>query len=342
MNIMNFSLENFIHSLSSYWLVAFALLSVFVLVKSADYMVEEVVYVSSSWGMSKVLIGATVVSIGTTLPEVCISVFAAFRGQSGIALGNAIGSVICDTGLVLGLACLLGKIPIDYKNINRQCWIQLLSAFMLVVICFMTRGLSSGLLPQYIGFLFIGLFLLYIYKSLRWARNRDNEEQVDSAIVHFKDKSVYNIILGLLCAFALLALSSEVLISTVSTVAKRMNVPESIIAVTCVALGTSLPELSAVISAVRKGHGDIALGNVIGADILNILLVAGASAAVTKPGLIVEEVFYTRLFPVMMLLLFMVRFGTIIYKKEFSKFFGATLLLIYLALTVVNILIPIA
>ena len=166
----------------------------------------------------------------------------------------------------------------------------------------------------------MGLFLLYVYKSLRWARLGVNEEQVDIAIVNFKNKSFYNIILGLLCAFTLLALSSEVLISTVSIIAKRMNVPESIIAVTCVALGTSLPELSAVMSAVRKGHGDIALGNVIGADILNILLVAGASAAVTTPGLVVEDIFYTRLFPVMMLLLFMVRFATIIYKKNLVNF----------------------
>ncbi len=338
MGVGSFSFEALLHTLPSFWLLLIFLIALFVLVKSADVIIAEAVYLSKRWGLSKAIIGATVVSIGTTLPEVCVSVWAAIKGQSSIALGNAIGSVICDTGLVLGLACVLGKVPSEYKNITRQCWVQFLSACGLVAICFFTREGGLGRLPQGAGIIFLFALCLYLYKSISWSSPLAEEEDFDQMGKGFEGKNNIWLGISLGCSFLFLALASEVLIASISILALRAYVPESIIAVSLVALGTSLPELTTAIRSVRRGHGDLALGNVIGADILNILFVSGAAAAVSSQGLMVDRIFYSRMFPIMLILVFMVRLSIRKNTKELSKTLGWLLLFIYVGFTVLNFL----
>ena len=140
----------------------------------------------------------------------------------------------------------------------------------------------------------------------------------------------------LLLCFAL-AFASELLILSASEIAERLSVPQSIIAVTVVALGTSIPELVTSIIAVRRGLGEIALGNIIGADILNVLLVAGSAAALTPGGLSVDPIFFSRNFPVMLLVLIVLRCGIIFSKENLHKAVGGVLLFIYFYLTYLNI-----
>ncbi len=310
----------------------------FVLGKGADVLVEEAVTLSLRHGISKVIIGATIVSLGTTLPEVTVSVMSAIDGKPDMALGNAIGSVICDTGLILGIATFVGKVPLDLFLVRRQGLFCLGLGILVIVVCLPFGNLSSmfetgGRLPQLAGFAFLGLLALYLWISTRWAKKTDSDFGVES-----HEKGSTKVILMKIClGLALVVVSSHFLIITVEETAIRAHVPQAIIAATLVAFGTSLPELVTAITAVRKGHGELAIGNVIGADILNILLVAGASASVTPGGLTASANFFTLIFPAMIGLMLVFQTSTFICNTRLTRISGAFLLggyLVYLAFSV--------
>ena len=292
-------------------LLAIIAVFLFTLSKGADMLVQEAVTLSIRWGVPPLLIGATIVSLGTTLPETAVSVVAALGGRPGLALGNAVGSIICDTCLILGLAALIKPLPFDRMIVNRQGWIQIGSGFLLVFMCLpwsspLAAFSEGGRLPQWAGWLFVGLLVLYIWKSIQWAKRGEGPEP---EATHEDPAKTGNVVLKLVAGITLVILSSKVLIPAVEVTAVRLHVPEPIIAATLVAFGTSLPELVTVITAVLRGHAGIALGNVIGADILNVLFVAGVSAAVTPGGLYADPRFFVLLFPAMLVVLLVLRFS---------------------------------
>ncbi len=319
-------------------------LFLFTLAKGADLLVDEAVALSLRWGVPTVLIGATIVSLGTTLPEAAVSVLAAVAGKPGLALGNAVGSIICDTGLILGIAAIMAPLPLNRAIVNRQGWIQLGAGFLLVLACLPWSNLGEamskgGRLPQAMGILFLFLLAAYLILSVRWVKSGGSDDE--SIILHAKkEKSgVFPVLLKLIFAIALVLLSSQVLIPAVEETAHRMSIPNSIIAATLVAFGTSLPELVTAITAVRKGHGELAVGNVIGADILNVLFVAGAAAAVTSDGLIATPYFFRFLFPAMISVLIIFRVGIFLSKEKLGRPFGILLLFVYLLVTGINLTI---
>lgn len=136
----------------------------YTLSKGADILVDEAVLLSIRWGIPKIVIGATIVSLGTTLPEATVSVFAAMRGNPDLALGNAIGSIIANTGLIIGLAALIGKLPVDRVVVERQGKIKIFVGFLLAFVSlpFLSKG-PGGNISQLVGFIFVGLLVLYIY-----------------------------------------------------------------------------------------------------------------------------------------------------------------------------------
>jgi len=307
----------------------------YTLAKGADILVTEAVTLSIRWGVPALLIGATIVSLGTTLPEMAVSVVAAVGGRPGLALGNAVGSIICDTGLILGLAALIAPIPLDKTIVNRQGWIQLGSGLLLILLCLpwsspVSAFSTGGLLPQWAGWLLLALLVLYIWKSIQWARRGEAPEQEEA----HEDKAgtglvVFKLVLGI----SLVVLSSKVLIPTVEVTAERLHVPEPIIAATLVAFGTSLPELVTVITSVLRGHAALALGNVIGADILNVLFVAGAAASVTPGGLHADPRFFQLLFPAMMFVLVVLRLSVWVSGTHLRRWTGVVLLGTYILAT---------
>ena len=151
----------------------FAVIAVFLftLAKGADLLVDEAVSLSIHWGIPKMVVGATIVSLGTTLPEATISVLAAVNGNPDLALGNAIGSIIADTGLILGLAAMIGPLAVDPKTINRQGRLQVLAVFLLAAVSlpFFSAGRTHGTIYQWMGIVFLVLLVGYIYLSMRWA-----------------------------------------------------------------------------------------------------------------------------------------------------------------------------
>ena len=310
--------------------------------KAADWLVEYAVVLSEFSGIPKLVIGATIVSLGTTMPEAVVSVLAAIQGKPGLALGNAVGSIICDTGLILGLACLISPLPLDRKVVNRQGWLQFGSGVLLVVASFsfgspLTAFQTGGRLERGWGLLFLILLAAYIWQSIRWSRDEGapiNGAETERGLPH--RQPVVGIVVRLTLAIMVVVGASWVLIPAVSEAATRMSIPESVIAATMVAFGTSLPELVTAITAARQGHGELAVGNVIGADILNVLFVAGASSAVTPGGLEAPSHFFTLYFPSMLLILLVFRLGVRFSGSHLRRPFGLILLGSYLVVTVVS------
>jgi len=312
-------------------------ISLGVLAKGADWLVEEAVSLSKRSGIPKVVIGATIVSLGTTMPEVAVSVLAALKGKPDVALGNAVGSVICDTGLILGLAALIAPLPLNRRIVNRQGWVQLAAGILLVLCCIPWNDISStfetgGRLHQLVGIVFLVLLAWYLWQSVRWARLENVESNLNELEKDVQAATGW--ILGkLVVGIAMVVLAAQVLIPTVSEAALRLHVPPGVVAATIVAFGTSLPELTTAVSAARRGHGELAVGNVVGADILNVLFVAGASAAVTTDGLAANAEFFYVFFPGMLFVLFVFRIGIYMSGSHMKAGFGYVLLGTWLIVT---------
>ena len=320
--------------------------SLYVLGKAADWLVDEAVELSERSHIPKSVIGATIVSLGTTTPEVAVSVLAALQGAPGLALGNAVGSVICDTGLILGIACLISPLRLDRNVVNRQGWIQIISGVGLVLACTPWGNPASaivdgGVLPRWVGFAFLACLVAYMLQSIRWAR-QDTAASRQAVEMHHDEtpEPLWLTLLKLVAAVALVVLSAQVLIPAVTEVATRLSIPESIIAATLVAFGTSLPELVTSVTAARRGHGELAVGNIVGADILNVLFVSGAAAAATAGGLQVAPHFFLVLFPAMLFVLLVFRVGIHFSGKEMRRPFGYVLLGAYAVYLLVSYLAP--
>lgn len=309
-------------------------ISLYVLGKGGDILVNQAIGLSIRWGIPKMIVGATIVSLGTTIPEVTVSVFAAINGNPDLALGNAIGSIITNTALILGLAALIGTLPINKKMIGRQGIIQLVSALFLSIasLPFLSKG-SEGIITQKMGFVFIGLLIIYIIGTITFSRQSNDEASID-----FEEENSNLIlqIIKLVLGVALVIISSKVLIPSVEMTAIRIGIPQSIIAATLVAFGTSLPELVTSITAVRKGYGELAIGNVTGANILNVLFVIGSSAAATKKGLLVPTIFYKLQIPTMIVVLILFHIFSKNKKDVITKLQGFFLLAIYMVYLVLN------
>ena len=316
--------------------------SIAVLGISADILVDNAVKISLKTGLPKVIVGATIVSIGTTFPEAVVSVMAAMGGHPDFALGNAVGSIICDTGLILGIACIMSPLKLDMKLVNRQGWVQFGAAVLLVALCLPYGHLSElfnrqAFLNQTSGFLLVVLLGVYLVWSVRLARLADPVAEDDEARQGIFLLPCF-MILAVACGFVIL--SSIGLIESTKVLAARAGVSNAVIAATVVAFGTSLPELVTAITAVRKGHGELAIGNIIGADILNVLFVAGLAAAVTPQGLFADQIFFRLQFPAMLFILICFRVGI---KKSSNGHLGRrtgfVLLgtyIIYIAITIMN------
>lgn len=323
-------LQEFVADLSIGILLLIIVASVAFLSKGADWMIDGVVDLARRTGLPKIVIGATVVSLGTTLPEAFVSVMAAFLGNPGLALGNGVGSIIADTGLIFGLTCVLVAVPVNRFILNRTGWVQVGSATLLVaiaVVALMTSGDSTDpTLNRWVGVFFLILLVGYMYITYRWAKQSDSaghEEELSTEDPMPLPKSWLLVVGGL----TLVVAGARVLVPSASEIAVRAGVPEDVIAATLVAFGTSLPELMTAIAAIRKGHPEITVGNIVGADVLNVLFVIGA-AAVAAP-LAIPDNFYFFHFPAMLIILFSFRIFISMNKTNFRRWQGAWLLGVY-------------
>jgi cation:H+ antiporter len=324
-------LQQFVAELSTTTLLVIIAVCIALLSKGADWMIDGVVDLAERTGLPKIVIGATVVSLGTTLPEAFVSVMAAYMGNPGLALGNGVGSIIADTGLIFGLTCVLVAVPVNRYILNRTGWVQVGSATLLVIIAVVvllsTPAESEPMLRRWVGFFFLCLLAVYLYVTYLWAKQSDGMTQAE-------EEQEQRELMGLgLCwllvtsGLLLVVIGARVLVPSASEIAYRFGVPEDVIAATMVAFGTSLPELMTAIAAVRKGHPEITVGNIVGADVLNVLFVIGAAAA-AAPLAIPANFFYFH-FPAMLIILYSFRVFISMNKTEFRRWQGVWLLSVY-------------
>lgn len=250
------------------------LLSIAALVWSADKFVNGAASLARNFGMSPMLIGLTVVSLGTSAPEILVSLTAALVGASGIAIGNAVGSNIANIGLVLGITLLVAPLPVRSALTRKE----------LPILALVTLGAGLLLLDLNLsrldGALLIGGLCVTLYLFATYHPKESDKEQLieeEEEMPHLKTGlAVFWFAVGLL----LLIASSRSLVWAATDIAQLLGVSDLLIGLTIIAIGTSLPELAASIASVLKGHHDIALGNVIGSNIFNLLAVMSLPAAI--------------------------------------------------------------
>ncbi len=325
-------------------------LSIAVLGKSADWLVDGASGLAYRLGISKVIIGATIVSLGTTSPECAVSVVAAWSGQPGLALGNAIGSIIADTGLIFGLGCLIAVLPADRFVLARQGWVQFGSGALLAALCYgawLAVG-DAARLGRPVGLLLLVLLVGYLVISVRWSRQHPFGEPFAIAegepVSRRESAPALRLVLLIVVALVFVLLSSRVLILNVTELAEvHWQVPKIVIAGTLVALGTSLPELVIGMTSLYRGHRELLVGNVIGADVLNVLFVIGASAAaaplpILEQGTPVPEIALLLHLPAMLLILVLFRLFIVgaTARGHFRRWQGVPLIALYLAYVVLQ------
>jgi cation:H+ antiporter len=323
-------LQDLIAGLPSIMLLLIVAFCIAVLSKGADWMIDGAAHLARRTGLSRVVIGATIISLGTTTPEAFVSVMAAWLGNPGLALGNGVGSIIADTGLIFGLTCVVARVPISRFILNRTGWVQVGAATLLVVVSVISLASSVGppRLSRGVGLSFLVLLAVYMYLTYLWAREANLrtliDESEDASAILPLPASWARLLGGLLLVVA----AARFLVPAASEVARRIGVPEDVIAATMVAFGTSLPELMTAIAAVKKGHPEIMVGNIVGADVLNCLFVIGAAAA-AKPLEIPPNFFYFH-FPAMLVILYSFRlFISINREGVFRKWQGVWLMAVY-------------
>lgn len=346
-----------------HWLLLLAIggVALYVLIKGADLLVEGASGIALRLGISKIIVGATIVSLGTTSPEAAVSVMAAIQGDPGLTLGNAVGSVIADTGLIFGTVCLLMPLPVNRFLLNRQGWVQIGSAVLLAIFSYFVWIYPYGAdtLGRWVGIVFLMLLAWYLWASIKWGgeharRQRDRiaaqSKPTEDGEAKVLEKAEHDpwpkLILSFFIGLAMVIVCARVVIACAKEGAEQAGIPQVVIAGTIVALGTSLPELMVGVSAIRKGHASILIGNVVGADILNILFVIGASATATPLNLLndkaqISEIFLYLHLPTMLLILLVFRICIYdaIRNGKFRRWHGIPLVIIYLTYIIFNILL---
>lgn len=268
------------HELESYQLIVIALgaisFGVYLLVVGGDWTVDNAVFVADKSGLSKHFIAATIVAFGTSAPELFTSINANISGYPGISVGNVIGSNIANVLMVIGVSAIIAPLVISRFQVRIDTFV------MLGATIGMAAAIWYGLLPRWGGLLMIlaiVIYLVYQYKA----------SKLDVGEIEESDGSSGKPLLMLIVGITTLLLGSEVLVQGAVAGGVALGVPEAVIGATMIAFGTSLPELTACVSAARKGHSDMIIGGIVGSNIFNILSVM-AFSAVAKP-LVMESRF---------------------------------------------------
>ena len=262
----------------------FFLLGLVVMVKGGDWFVDAAVWIASVTGMPQVLIGATIVSIATTLPELFVSTLAVLQGYTDVAIGNAVGSFICNIGLILAIT-LIFRPQNSLRDILSGKGILMAGAVLVLMLMIWDRRLVP-----FEGILLLGLLLVYVLMSVSEARKL---QPLSTGLheTHIKpDKqTIIRNLAKFIGGILMIVLGARWLVDNGIRLGAFFSIPESIIGVTIIALGTSLPELTTAITAIVKGHHGISFGNILGANILNMTMILGASVLLSGKGLVLPS-----------------------------------------------------
>lgn len=255
------------------FLIALILLIVgfLLLIKGADWFVDGAAGIAGKFGIPQLVIGLTIVAMGTSAPEAAVSINAAMSGNAGITIGNIIGSNIMNILIILGITAVIITVPVQRSTIRIEIPFMLLITVVLALM-----GSLDGKIVLSEGLILWGLFLCYL-GYLFWMARKGNEEEQEEQ----KDLPVWKLLLLLVVGGAAIVFGSDLTVDNATIIAQTFGMDERLIGLTIVAFGTSLPEMVTSITAAKKGDADIAIGNIVGSNIFNILFVVGTTALIT-------------------------------------------------------------
>lgn len=248
------------------------------LIKGADFFVEGASNVAKRLKVPTLIIGLTIVAMGTSLPETAVSISSSIAGMNSLAISNVSGSNLFNLLVVVGLCCILQKVEVDKDTIRRDIPYSLLAAVVLIILGMV--GTGGSVLGRIDGAILLGLFAFFLFLMIRSALKARNEagaaEEDDDEITQTVLISIISIVGGA----AAIAVGGDWVVDAASTIALKLGMTETMVGLTIVAVGTSLPELVTSFVAARKGEVDMALGNAIGSNVFNILLVLGIASVI--------------------------------------------------------------
>ena len=244
------------------------------LIKGGDWFVEGASALARRFHLPELLIGATVVSIGTTLPEVMVSTMSAVSGHGEIAYGNAIGSVICNAALIAAITIAVRPGPVDPRTLRTP-----VAFFFAAAAIYCVAAYGFGKFTRPMGLVMLALFVAYMAANVAQMKRAPAPAEGPAEAAEAEMTMAKTLVL-LVAGAVLIAVGADLLVDNGTRIAQELGVPESVIALTFVALGTSLPELVTAITSLVKGCSDLSLGNIVGANVFNLVLVSGMSVTI--------------------------------------------------------------
>lgn len=242
------------------------------LIKGADVLVEGSSSIAKRLKISEMVIGLTIVSVGTSMPELVVNITSSLGGHSDIAIGNIIGSNITNLLLILGLAATIKPIKVEKETQKVEIPICIISTFIFLIVCNINNTIM-----RYEGLILICLFVAFIIYTIHTAKKNPIEFDEEK----LKNTSIIKELLFIVLGIAMLRIGGEFTVDNALLIANKLNWSEKIIGVTIIAIGTCLPELVTTVTASLKGKSNIAVGNIVGSNIFNLLLIIGTSAIIS-------------------------------------------------------------
>ncbi len=247
--------------------IIFIIVGIVIVLWGADKLTEGAVAIASKMGIPQIVIGLTIVAMGTSMPEFCVSLVSAIKGTPDLAIGNVVGSNIFNAMLIVGVAAMFAPIAITHDTVKRSIPFAIISSFILMGMC------ADKEISRLDAAILCLMFIIFMFETLRNTKGKSDE----NVTVNMKIwKAVFWLIIGLVCLIA----GSNLFVEGASKVAAALGVSDAVIGLTVVAGGTSLPELATSIVAAKKGNSGIAIGNVLGSNVYNILFILGITGLV--------------------------------------------------------------
>ena len=298
-------------------------LGLVLIIKGGDYFVDSAVWIARVSGIPKFIIGATVVSIATTMPELIVSLMAAVKGKIDIAIGNAVGSVTANTGIILAFSIIFAPFAIRAKDYSLKTFLLILAILSLYIFS-LTGKLAV------IGCIILALiFAIFTYETLKSAKDTQSDEK---AVISSK-KEIRTNVIKFIGGCAGIIVGARLLVDNGTVIAQILHVPDGIISVTMIAIGTSLPELITAITAIRKKQGALSAGNIIGANIIDTTLILPVCTLVAGKPLTVSAQSLKFDFPVCLIINALI-FIPAVMRSKFTRKQGVFAVAIYVAYVV--------
>lgn len=286
----------------------------FMLVKGADWFVDGAAGIAGKFGIPQLVVGLTIVAMGTSAPEAAVSITAALGGNAAITIGNVVGSNIMNVLVILGLSAVIVAIPVAKSTVKIEMPYMIVITFLLLML-----GMTGNEIVFWEGVVLWVAFIVYLAYLFRMAmKNKEEEEEEE-------EKPVWKLLLFTVIGVVLVVWGSDVTVDAASKIAEALGMSQRVIGLTIVAFGTSLPELCTSVVAAKRGKADLAIGNIVGSNIFNILFVVGTTALITPVAFVSAFVVDTVVAIATAVLLWLCVFR----KQRLNRVGGAIMLVCY-------------